>query len=288
MMLERMARDTRNVKAINALTEVLDNSEAQEALYTVADILLAIDPGNQTAINVLSRWFPSGMQSGWARTLWQTQYANQIPTKVDFTGVDETIKDKNTYDEIIWNCAQNMTYPEFYQVWHYYPTTTHPEAPDNIPATFSPSFQSLEIQIADISSQLQPTAQTYPLYIDAQALVGETNIATLAQEICTQIYLAASLDSELPQETVNSAAQLKTKIIQVKNRLQKQHLALIFHNCQPHTELVNFSRKLLPGLNNFLHIAWITEVPIEPPLRGFPPNQPNLSSVMQSWIDEIE
>ncbi|MGA9379282.1 MAG: HEAT repeat domain-containing protein [Phormidium sp.] len=285
--------DEGNLDCIQTLTDLL-NSSNLDICYHAATNLWEINPGNEEVIYTLidlvylnddrkksSAPFPRDMAA---------EKLNKILTGDWFSVVVAELKDcqHDAAFEVIWHCAQNMTYPEFYQVWHYYPTTIHPEATDNIPATFSSSFQFLENQIANISSQLQSTTQTYPLYIDAQALVEETDTATLAQEICTQIYLAASLDSEFPEEIVNSAAQLKTKIIQVKNCLQKQHLALIFHNCQPHAELVNFCRKLLPGLNNFLHIAWITDVPIEPPLRGFPPNQPNLSSVMQSWIDEIE
>lgn len=37
------------------------------------------------------------------------------------------------YYTLIWQCAQNLTYPEFYMAWHHQLTGTHPEAPDNIP-----------------------------------------------------------------------------------------------------------------------------------------------------------
>ncbi|WP_442949789.1 NACHT C-terminal alpha/beta 1 domain-containing protein [Nostoc sp.] len=29
-------------------------------------------------------------------------------------------------------------------------------------------------------------------------------------------------------------------------------------------------------------------LPLDAPLRGFPPNQPNLLNAIQSWINEIE
>jgi hypothetical protein len=54
--------------------------------------------------------------------------------------------------------------------------------------------------------------------------------------------------------------------------------------CEPNQEQVTFCRKL----SDVLHIAWITNQPIEPPLKGFLPNQPNLFSAIQSWIDEID
>jgi energy-coupling factor transporter ATP-binding protein EcfA2 len=33
--------------------------------------------------------------------------------------------------EIIWHCAQQMSYPEFYNAWHHQPPQTHPKLPDN-------------------------------------------------------------------------------------------------------------------------------------------------------------
>ncbi|MTJ08400.1 histidine kinase [Anabaena sp. UHCC 0204] len=36
-----------------------------------------------------------------------------------------------------------------------------------------------------------------------------------------------------------------------------------------------------------LKIAFITEQPLDAPLKGFPPNQSNLLSAIQSWINEM-
>jgi hypothetical protein len=127
--------------------------------------------------------------------------------------------------KLIWQWCQNLSYPEFYRVWHHQLTSSHPEAPDNIP-----------IQINDILSQLQPTAQTYPLPLDIESLADETDTTAICQELCTLIYSLTFPDTDIL--TVNNFAQLKQQILTAKKQLQKPHLALIFHNCKPHPPLL--------------------------------------------------
>jgi HEAT repeat protein len=184
---------------------------------------------------------------------------------------------------ILQHCAQNMSYPDFYRAWHNEPTAVDSESPDNIPVGECPTAQALENQFTDIAYQLQSTDKTYPIVINAQALEGEADTSAIAQELCNQIYLTAFPDElEIPE--VSNAPQLKRLIPPIKKQLQKQNLALIVDNCEPNQEQVTFCRKL----SDVLHIAWITNEPIEPPLKGFLPNQPNLLSAIQSWMDEID
>ncbi|WP_054464671.1 NACHT domain-containing protein [Planktothricoides sp. SR001] len=170
---------------------------------------------------------------------------------------------------ILWQCAQNLTYPEFYTAWHQQLTGTHPEVSKTIPV---------------ILSQLKPTAQSYPLPLDIQSLAEETDTNAICQELCTLIYFLALPDTDIP--TVSNFAQLKQQILTVKKQLQKRHLALILHNCKPHPPLLTCCRKIA-DTNLGLHILWITDEPLEAPLRGFPPSQDNLLGAMQSWISEF-
>lgn len=170
-------------------------------------------------------------------------------------------------DGVIWHCAQNMTYPDFYRAWHGEPS----------------SVQPLKDQFADIASQRQPTYKTYPIVINAQALEGETDTSAIAQALSNRIYRFVFPDDvEIPPE-VSNAYQLERSLLQLKKQLQKQNLVLILDKCEPNQGLITFCRKL----TDVLHIAWITNQPLEPPLKGFPPEQANLLSAIQSWIDEI-
>lgn len=172
-------------------------------------------------------------------------------------------------EAVIWYCAQIMTYPHFYQAWH----------GERFPV------QALENQFLDIHSQLQPTDKIYPFWIDVQALAGETDASAIAQEILNQIFFAAFPDTpEIPQ--VNNTAQLRSKIPKIKRQLQTSNLALILHQSEPYPELVSFCRRLATG--NVIHIGWITDKPLEAPLRDFSPAQSNLPNALQNWINEIE
>jgi hypothetical protein len=102
--------------------------------------------------------------------------------------------------------------------------------------------------------------------------------AEIAQELCNQIFLKLS-PNEIP--AVTNAPQLKRHLIPV--RQQTPNLALIFHNGAPEPTLLRFCRQIA----DILPIAWITDSPLEAPLRGFPPQQTNLLSAIQTWLEEI-
>jgi hypothetical protein len=158
-----------------------------------------------------------------------------------------------------------MTYPEFYYAWH------------------GDSIQTLEKQVVDILSQLQPTDKAHPIPIDAYPLENETDKEEIAQEICNQIYQQLFPENDnIP--TVNNASQLKRLIPQIKTHLNAQNIAFILQNCEPNPSLIKFCHKL----TNAVSIACLTDAPLEPPLRGFPPNQPNLKSALETWLNELE
>jgi HEAT repeat protein len=184
----------------------------------------------------------------------------------------------------LWKCSQNLTYPQFYAAWHHQLTSTNPQTPNNIPVGDTLLTKYIENQITPNFSQLQPTPQTYPLPINIQSLTDETDTSAICQEICTQIYYLALPDADIP--AANNFAELKRHILTAKRQLQKRHLALILHECTPHPTLITCCRKIADA-NLGLHILWITDTPLNAPLRGFPPQQPNLLGAIQTWINEL-
>ena len=267
--------------AIATLIEMIQSDETSgDEVLKAVESLVEIDPGNQpgneTAIITLVELILDGEDKDTivADSLERILQGNEFPKVVAALKhymTDQVFKDNICFytacHDVIWRCAENMSYPDFYRAWQGEPS----------------SVQHSENPIADIASQLQPTHKTYPLVINAQALEGEIDTSLISQEICNQIYLTAFPDNqEIPE--VNNAPQVKRLITKIKTQLQKPNLALIIDNCQPNQELLAFCRKI----TDVLHIAWITDKPLEAPLKGFPPDQSNLISAIQSWINEID
>ncbi|BAY23650.1 hypothetical protein NIES2100_34420 [Calothrix sp. NIES-2100] len=182
--------------------------------------------------------------------------------------------DRKQSHEDIWHCAQNMSYREFYHVWH----------------SGSLSLQSLEAQFTDthsILSQLQPTQQTGCISIIETANLHSDNESEIAQLLCTRICREGL---KLPARSIpiiSGVADLERQLlVMTEEYLEKQYLALVFDEFEPTETLINICRVL--ANTREIHIAFITDQPLEIPLKGFTPHQPNLLSAIQTWINEIE
>ncbi|GAB4297452.1 MAG: hypothetical protein Fur0025_35430 [Oscillatoriaceae cyanobacterium] len=265
---------------INRLIQLLDETSAESTRGKVADSLGNIAVGNEGAINRLIQLLDETSDEdtrrrvaySLGRIIETKQQYYQVISAIKHNLNDEIYQNKfDLYEEsykLIWQWAQNLTYPEFYMAWHQQLTGTHTEVTK---------------PIAVILSQLKPTAQSYPLPLDIESLADETDTSAICQELCTLIYSLSLPDTDIP--TVSNFAQLKQQILTVKKQLQKPHLALIFHNCKPHPPLLTCCRKIADA-NLGLHILWITDETLEAPWRGFPPSQDNLLGAMQSWLEE--
>ncbi|MEH2416378.1 HEAT repeat domain-containing protein [Nostoc sp.] len=244
--------------------------------YSIEESLGTIDPGNETAITNLLALILNGededeLVAGSLERILQGNHFPKVVAALKHYMTDQALK-KNIHfytacHDVIWRCAENMSYPEFYHAWH----------------GESSTVQNSENLIADIASQLQPTNKSYPIVINCEALEDETEISAISQELCNQIYLTVFPNNpEIP--AVNNAPQFKRIVLKIKKRLQTQHLALIINNCEPNQALITFCRKV----TDVLHIAWITDQFLEAPLTGFSSAHPNLVSAIKSWINEIE
>jgi len=270
--------DEGNKKAITILVaDLIENYQDTSQYWMNAKRLGEIDQGNSIAVAALVKslqtYHPVDLLYIIANSLKdilaEAQMAVVVTALKAYLSRETYQHDFRRFDacyKVIWYCAQNMSYPDFYRAWK--------GEPSPVPA--------LENQFINIAEQLQPAAKTYPIVINAQALEGETDTSAIAQELCNQIYLIAFPDElEIPE--VSNAPQLKRLIPKIKKQLQKQNLALIVDKCEPNQEQVTFCRKL----SDVLHIAWITNKPIEPPFKGFLPNQPNLLSAFKAGLMKL-
>ncbi|MCL1469893.1 NACHT domain-containing protein [Argonema antarcticum] len=214
-----------------------------------------------------------------------------LTTSEQYAGVVLALKDclsdevyQNNFDrfnqcyKVLWDCAANLPYPEFYQAWHHPPTTPHPEVAEHTPVGHNSTIASLETQQIDLFGQLQ----NLPIFcLKAHILATETRESEIAKTLCRLIWKQALPNQRYPQPT--TPADLCYELDELKLTLNLSKLAILLTECEtPTPELIAFCHKLTDTVD----IAWLTDEPLEAPLKGFPPHQSNLLSAIQTWLEE--
>ncbi|MBD1939555.1 HEAT repeat domain-containing protein [Microcoleus sp. FACHB-68] len=130
-----------NPDAIRALVELVTNSQDEYTRWRVAESLQKVDPGNTDAIRALVELIGNSQHD---EARWRAVHSLQeiVATQKQLLKVVSAVKDclsDETYEndligfyeyyKVIWQCAQSLPYPDFYQAWHRQPPT-HPEMPD--------------------------------------------------------------------------------------------------------------------------------------------------------------
>ncbi|MGL4501987.1 MAG: hypothetical protein ACRCU2_23175, partial [Planktothrix sp.] len=183
--------------------------------------------------------------------------------------------DPYSYFTILYQCAENLPYPEFYQAWHHPPTTPHPEVLEPTPNRVEQSFA--------------PTSLKHlPIYcLNADILTDETREREIAFTISELIWEITCPEEDTPEPA--TPAELRRHLKSLQRRNLEPHRAILFGGetfstpTKPTPELITFCQKL----TGVIAIAFLTEEPLEAPLKGFPPNQPNLISAIETWLKEI-
>ncbi len=133
-----------NRDAIAALTKLIDSTEDNYLLLDVARSLGKIEPGNQKALSTLIEFIQTvdeldnteiydpeyeqscrnNQQLDAADKLQEILPINQMPQVVvalknylSKSKQDSSYRYEACY-RVIWHCAQNMTYPDFFEAWH--------------------------------------------------------------------------------------------------------------------------------------------------------------------------
>ncbi|MBP0028342.1 NACHT domain-containing protein [Roseofilum sp. Guam] len=178
---------------------------------------------------------------------------------------------------LLWKIAQDLPYPDFYRAWHHLDTPPHPEVADQTPVGKTALTDTLNAQLRDLPNQLHPTPHTTPVWVDIEHLTTITDEDKLAKAFSTRVFRQLFPGETLPK--ITDSFDLETELTNAQ--LRHPHIALILHNGDPQECLLHLCQFLAPTVS----IAWITRTPLDAPLRGFPPEQENLVSVLQSWLD---
>ncbi|WP_254566996.1 HEAT repeat domain-containing protein [Oscillatoria sp. HE19RPO] len=283
--------DPRNPEAIAGLLELIRTTENESTRRQAARSLGEIGVGNAQAIAGLLKVMRTTEHEG-TRKRAAESLPKILTTPEHYAWVVSALKDclsnevyQNNFKrfhecyKVIWNCAENLPYPQFYEAWDNPLTTPYPEVIEQTQVGHNSTVDSLETQPIDICLQLQ----NLPIFcLDATILTDETEPSEIAQTLCQLIWEKAFPDEDYPKE-VTTASKLREQLKTLKLRQNLPKLPILITHCHPSTELIVFCRKL----TNIVAIAWLTDEPLEAPLKVFPPNQPHLISAIQTWLEEI-
>jgi len=278
--------------AIQALIEVLETTEDEDTRWRVATRLGEIAVGNELAIRGLIRVLETTEDED-TRGKVSSSLGKIIKTKKQYADVVFALKHNltnevynNNFDlfencyKLLWQCAQNLPYPKFYQAWHHNTLTPHPEVADITPVGNTPTVRQLEQQISDICTQLSHL----PLHcINVNKLLTLNTESKFVQAFCNRLYQKLLPNQTLPK--VQTVTDLETEIIHLKQQLQTPQLFILLQgDGTPTREVLD----CCDYLTDVLHLGWITPdaLPLPPPQRSFVASQENLLAAVSSWVAE--
>ncbi|MBD3560312.1 HEAT repeat domain-containing protein, partial [Planktothrix sp. FACHB-1355] len=283
--------DPGNSTAINFLVNLIQTTDDIDTFIKGVSSLVKIDPCNETAISFLLEVVNITKDEGTLldtfNCLWKIKsqkYFPKVVTALKGYLKPEYLKNPAPLFEdayyVIWHCAQNMSYPDFYRAWHNLPPCTHPEAPDNIPVGNSSTTQRLNFtQLPSIlrsaiaeDEELNQAVQL--ICIDGSQFSDQNNPAT-------DIYIEMVEQGCPEQQEEPSTMQQLKKYWRLRLKNLEKRVALLFYNSKADRE---FSETCLTALSTFGGaIAIITTQRCEN-VKLISPNDPDLIDAVLKWL----
>ncbi|XWK86062.1 MAG: NACHT domain-containing protein [Phormidium sp.] len=274
---------------IDTLTKVIDSNRGNIYINSsIAWILGGLALGDLETVKTLIRLIQNSKDylTQWLAA--QSIQANLISEKQFILKDEKQMREivsnlKNLYGfsgicEVLYYCAKDMSYPDFYDAWHK-ATTTHPEAHENILVGNStsenlPLTRKIEIIQATVASDPNFNDFFKLICIDGSYFSDQNNPAT-------DIYIEM-VEQGCPkkQEEPNTMQQLK-KYWRLDLRKLEKRVALLFYNSKNDRTL---NPSFLSDIATFGGtIAIISDRPCEN-LRLISPNDPNLIDTVLKWL----
>ncbi|WP_374877936.1 HEAT repeat domain-containing protein [Microseira sp. BLCC-F43] len=269
-----------NQTAINALVQLLNCSDLDDITRReVAESLGKIGRGNQIAINALVQLLNS--PNFYDYTRWRVaQSLKEIEIDKQFaviTALKANFNDSQKIDKyhygLIWHCAQNLPYPDFYQAWHKDTLTNS--------ATANLNLANLPQILAEaINNQPEICSKVKLICIDTHQFIDPENPAP---EIYDQM-----LNQKCP-EWQNGYPETMQKLKLYWNYLRRNSEIPRFFICYDSTALstpTGFSNPFLKALSKFDGAICVVREKGDIPLQTFSPSQPNLIADIVGWMRE--
>ncbi|MBD2452002.1 HEAT repeat domain-containing protein [Nostoc sp. FACHB-152] len=253
---------TGNQDAIAALVQLLQSNDVDKSTRRrAADSLGEIDPGNQDAIAALVQLLQSNDVDEDTRRRAASSLGKVIQDNQHRSFAVAGLKDSLQFDDnykVIWECSQNMPYPDFYQAWHQRNceeiSHNHLDLPQGLQAA--------------IKNDPQLSQNIHLICIDTSKFIDPDNPAS---KIYTAIVKAGYL--KCPDGTPTTMAELQTywELLETNKRV-----VLVFHpGAANTTSEATYSKAFLNAITKFEGaICFISDpIPNYNTLKVFTPNQ---------------
>jgi len=296
---------TNNPTAIASLAELIENSQDKSIRSLAAYSLGKIGTDNPTAIATLVKLIENSQDESSRRlafnllnpTLAKPQIAVLVTALKDYLSDKTHENDFERYRdcyEVIWDCAQNLPYPDFYQAWHHLQITRYPEVTRTIDIYPTPNSQLLNLTElpkllhSAINSDSELSDKVQLICIDGSKFIDPDNPATKIYNEMRRQGCPKSEDSK-----PKTMAQLQDYWDEL-NLESDKHLVLVFYERTPLAPLAKggtgekerFAKSFLNDLSKFDgNICVVTQPDI--PLKSFSPSQSNLAEDIVMWIRRV-
>ncbi|WP_434686977.1 NACHT domain-containing protein [Pseudanabaena minima] len=237
-------------KLIEAFSQIILNSKNEKEKNVFAEILAKIDLDNSIAINQLiiaiqrdteedsfvnSKFLLHGIKSKKTMrkvVLSLSKFINNYSHNNNFDN-DKQVIPTNTINcyKVLHHCAENMSYPDFYEAWHSQPTSTHPEIADTIPSNNTNKIQTLESQLIDCEAIQKGLDRNtdHPeircLVVDIRQLEQESDPNVIAKKLTNKIF--NSIGRRIP--VVQDVSCLERELLNLKLEPEFKKLAIALY-----------------------------------------------------------
>ncbi|MEG4047256.1 NACHT C-terminal alpha/beta 1 domain-containing protein [Microcoleus sp. Pol17_C1] len=275
---------TESSVTITTLLKLLEPTEDEATSREAVKSLGKIGIGNKVVIAALIKLLQTTQSEGIRReaasslkqvlTTNDQYYSVVLIFKAYLT--DEVYKNKfDRFDEfytVIWHCAQNLPYPDFYQAWHQDTLTNT--------ATGNLNIANLPQVLAEaINDRPELCSKVKLICIDTHQFIDPENPAP---EIYDQM-----LNQKCP-EWQNGYPDTMQKLKLYWNYLRRQSEISLFFICYDSTALsatsTGFSDSFLKALSKFDRAICVVCEQGDIPLPTFSPSQPDLVAAVVAWI----
>ena len=289
--------DPGNFAAINALANIISHSQYDYTRIKAVETLWKIDPGNSTSISALVHiilnpqiHYPDAngdnvrytALKSLAKILDKPHMAEVVSTAKD----NPNLQNNLDYFQLIWKCAQNMTYPAFYQEWHDRPINPDPVIPE--PTFVGTTSETVKLDFNNLPQNLNQRINNNPklketvrvICIDRTQFIDPHNPS---QKIYTQIVKSGYPKSE--DGTPKTMVDLQTYWDLLES--EPKPILIFYDSTALSTEPKGFSDTFLNTISKFEGAICAIADQATNELKQFSPSDLQLLDNIVKWIERL-